>query len=130
MIVLDASALIEVLLRSGRAHAIERRIFATGETLHVPHLIDIEVAHVLRRFWLLGDLDEERGRAALSDLADFPLARYPHSVLLARMWALRRQLTGYDAAYVALAEALDATLLTCDAKLAGSKGHAARILVA
>ncbi len=129
MIVLDASALIEVLLRAKSSVKIEERLFARGETLHVPHLIDIEVAHVIRRYRLAREIDDDRGRAALSDLADFPLQRYPHTVLLPRIWALRLQLTAYDAAYVALAEALDAPLITCDARLAKSSAHRAKIEV-
>ena len=112
MIVIDASAVLEVLLRTPVASAIERRLFGPGEALHAPHLIDIEVAHVLRRYALAGDMSAARGREALEDLADFSVRRYPHDVLLPRVWELRANLTAYDAAYVALAEALGAPLVT------------------
>lgn len=127
MIVVDASALIEVVLRTPMAALVERRVHDMRETLHAPHLIDLEVAHAVRRYALRGEIDGERGRAALADLADFPMHRYPHLPLLPRIWELRHNLSAYDAAYVALAEALDAPLATRDARLAGSCGHRARI---
>ena len=128
MIVVDASALLEVVLRSSRAVAVEAHIFAPGVTLHAPHLVDVEVAQVLRRYALAGELDPGRGRAALVDFADLPLSRYPHHVFLPRIWELRDNLSAYDAAYVALAEALEAPLLTCDARLARAAGHRAEIV--
>lgn len=127
MIVVDASALLEVLLRTPAAEAVEDRLFAPRQTLHAPHLIDVEVAHVIRRYAANGDIDAGRGRAALVDLADFPLRRYPHDLLLPRIWELRSIVTAYDAAYVALAEALDAPLLTRDRRLAAASGHRAQI---
>jgi predicted nucleic acid-binding protein len=127
MIVVDASALLEALLRTPAADAVERRLFDSGQTLHAPHLLDIEVAQVVRRYAANGEIDGDRGRAALADLSDFPLQRYPHDFLLPRIWELRSNLTAYDAAYVALAEALDAPLLTRDRKLAGATGHHARV---
>ena len=127
MIVVDASALLEVLLNTAVADRIADRLFAGNETLHAPHLLDIEVAHVLRRYSLSGDLDPRRGGEAIRDLADLPLRRYPHEPLLERIWEIRGRLTAYDAAYVALAEALDAPLLTRDRKLASSAGHGAVI---
>src|ERR1039458_459010 len=120
MIVVDASALLESLLRTPAAEAVERRLFAPDQTLHVPHLLDVEVAQVIRRYAANGEIDSERGRAALADLAAFPLRRYPHDFLLPRVWDLRNNLTAYDAVYVALAEALDATLLTRDHRLAAA----------
>jgi predicted nucleic acid-binding protein len=127
VIVVDASALLEALLRTPAAIEVERRIFDPRQTLHAPHLLDIEVAQVIRRYAAGGDIDEAYGRAVLADLSDFPIRRYPHDVLLPRIWALRNNLTAYDAAYVALAEALDAPLLTRDGRLAGAAGHHARI---
>jgi predicted nucleic acid-binding protein len=127
VIVVDASAVLEALLRSAAAKAVEERLFASGQTLHAPHLIDVEIAQVVRRYAVNGEIDHERGRAALADLADFPLRRYPHDFLLPRIWDLRNNLTAYDAAYVALAEALDAPLLTRDRRLAAAVGHRARI---
>ena len=127
MIVVDASAMLEALLRTPAAKAMEDRLFAPGRTLHAPHLIDVEVAQVVRRYAANGEIDGERGRMALADLADFPLRRYPHDFLLSRIWDLRNNLTAYDAAYVALAEALDAPLLTRDRRLAAAAGHRAQI---
>ena len=131
MIVVDASALLEVLLRTPAAKAVEARLYESArQTLHAPHLLDIEVAHVLRRYAGAGDIDEERGRAALADLVDFPIRRYPHTFLLARAWDLRRNFTAYDAVYVALAEALDAPLLTRDQRLAAAAKRHVRVAVA
>ncbi len=127
MIVIDASAVLELLLRTPAARAVERRLFAPGETLHAPHLLDVEAAQVLRRYAAGGEIGEERGRAALADLADFPLRRHAHDFLLPRVWALRNNLTAYDAVYVALAEALGAVLLTRDQRLAAAAGHHARV---
>ena len=105
----------------------EKRLFAPGQSLHAPHLIDIEVAQVLRRYATTGQLPVERCREALADMADLPLTRYPHDFLLPRIWELRGNLTAHDAAYVALAEALDATLLTRDKRLASAPGYHARV---
>jgi predicted nucleic acid-binding protein len=127
VIVVDASALIESLLRTSAAPVVDDHLFAPHQTLHAPHLLDVEVAQVIRRYVANGEIDGERGRMALADLADFPLRRYPHDILLARIWDLRANLTAYDAAYVALAEALDAPLLTRDRGLASAAGHSARI---
>lgn len=127
MIVVDASALIEVILRTPAAGAVESRLFEARETLHAPHLLDVEAAQVVRRYAANGEIDAERGRLALIDLAEFPLQRYPHTLLLPRIWELRNNLTAYDAAYVALAEALDAPLLTRDQRLANAAGTRARI---
>jgi predicted nucleic acid-binding protein len=118
VIVVDASALIEVLLRTPAAEAIGRQLFSGRHTLHAPHLIDIEVAQVVRRYAMAGQVDTDRGRAMLVDLAVFPLWRHPHDVLLPRVWELRNNLSAYDAVYLALAEALDASLLTHDQRLA------------
>jgi len=127
LIVVDASAILELLLRTPRAKSVQIRLFATGETLHAPHLIDVEAAQVIRRYAANGEIDSERGRAALTDLADFPLQRFPHDFLLPRIWDLRNNMTAYDAAYVALAEVLDCVLLTCDKRLSTAAGHRARI---
>jgi predicted nucleic acid-binding protein len=127
MIVVDASAVVEALLRTPAAKVVERWLFDPRHTLHAPHLLDIEVTQVIRRYAAAGEIDSERGRAALADLADLPLYRYPHNFLLRRVWDLRDSLTAYDAAYVALAEALDAPLLTRDQRLAAAAGRHARV---
>lgn len=127
MIVVDASAVLEALLRTPAARAVEQRLFDSRETLHAPHLLDVEVAQVVRRYAANGEIDSARGRTALVDLADLPVRRYPHDFLLPRVWDLRNNLTAYDAVYVALAEALDAPLLTRDRRLAAAAGHHARI---
>jgi predicted nucleic acid-binding protein len=125
--VVDASALVEVLLRTPAAATIRERLLGIEHTLHAPHLIDIEVAQVLRRYAASGQVEPGRCRDALDDLFDFPLDRYPHDLLLRRVWELRHNITAYDAVYVALAEALDAPLLTRDHRLAAAAGHRARV---
>jgi predicted nucleic acid-binding protein len=130
VIVPDASTVVEVLLQTERGRRLEARLFAPGETLHVPHLIDVEAAHALRRACLRGLIEDCRGAEAVADLAAWPLIRYRHDLFLARMWMLRHSVTAYDAAYVALAETLSVTLLTCDARLAASHGHDAVIELA
>ena len=130
MIVVDASALLEVLLRTPAARNIEERLFEPGETLHAPHLVDLEIAQVLRRYAAAGQISADRGREALDDLAAFRLRRWAHDALVMRIWDLRRNLTAYDAAYVALAEALAAPLLTRDRRLSSAPGIFARVELA
>ena len=125
MIVTDASAILEVLLGRTATLNIQQRLFENGESLHAPHLLDLEIAQVLRRYVLGGELSSRRGRQALTDLADFPILRYPHDLFLLRIWELRHNVTAYDAAYLALAESLAAPLLTCDTRLATTSGHRA-----
>jgi predicted nucleic acid-binding protein len=127
VIVVDASALLEALLRTSAAAAVERRLLDPSESLHAPHLIDVEVTQVIRRYAATGEVSADRGRDALVDLVEFPLRRYPHGFLLSRAWQLRSNLTAYDAVYVALAVALDAPLLTRDQHLALAAGHHARV---
>ncbi len=117
MIVLDASALLELLLVTDKGGEVAKRIAAPEETLHAPHLVDLEVAQVLRRYVARRQLDEVRASQALEDLRDLDLNRYPHDVLLGRIWEVRHNASAYDAAYLALAEALGAPLLTSDARL-------------
>lgn len=130
MIVLDASAAIEWLLHSPAGLRIDKRIFSPSQSLHAPHLLDIEVAQVLRRYVRDRTLSEQRGQEALEDFSDLPLNRYSHDFLLPRVWELRATLTAYDAVYVALAEVLDAPLLTCDSRVASAPGHHAIIEIA
>jgi predicted nucleic acid-binding protein len=129
VIVVDASAMLEVLLRTGTGARIEDRLLGRGQSLHAPHLIDVEVAQVLRRYAAAGTLSAARGLEALTDLADFPLNRYSHEIFLPRIWELRENVTAYDAAYLALAEVLTAPLVTCDARLAASPRHTAKVEV-
>lgn len=129
MIVLDASAIIEVLLQTKAGAPFTERLLSSDTSLHVPHLLDIEVAQVLRRFVARGELNPKRALQALEDLQDLPLERYPHDVLIHRIWELRENLTAYDATYVALAEVLDATLLTRDGRILRAPGHHARVEV-
>lgn len=127
MIVVDASAAIELVLNSSAGAQVADRVFRDNESLHVPHLIDLEVAQVLRRYVSAREITADRASHALADFADLPFNRYPHFDFLQRVWELRQSLTAYDAAYVSLAEALDAPLLTTDSKLRNSHGHSARI---
>ena len=127
MIVLDASAVLEVLLRSQAGLEIEKRIFSPREILFAPHLLDLEVIQVLRRYCASGEIGSERGKEAIEDLKDLPINRYPHDILLDRIWELRHNMTAYDAAYVSLSETLPAPLLTRDAHLASAPGHEAVI---
>ncbi len=120
--VIDASAVIEMLLGLDNADAVIQRAFSQSETLHAPHLLDVEVAQVIRRYWRAGDLTATRGEEALRDLGDLPIHRYAHEPLLGRMWQLRNNLTAYDAAYIALAEGLDAEFLTLDKALSRVPG--------
>ena len=127
MIVVDASALIELLLPTKDAVTVAERLFESGSPLAAPHLIDVETAHALRRHARFGEIDNRDGRKAIDDLADLPIRRYPHEILLPRIWDLRHNLTAYDAAYIALAEVLDAPLVTRDRRLAETTGHDAEI---
>ncbi len=121
MIVADASVLVVALADDG-PDGDQARSRLQGERLTVPELADLEVASVLRRQMKAGTLDARRARLALDDLAALPARRAPHRPLLRRCWELRNNLTMYDAAYVALAEAMKTTLLTGDRKLVRAPG--------
>src|SRR5262249_22247922 len=127
MIVLDASAAVDWLLQTPAGQRIENRIYSGNETLHTPHLLDLEVAQVLRRLVRQGVVAAHRADEAVRDLLDLRISRYAHFVLLPRMWQLRHNLSAYDAAYVVLAEKLGAALVTRDGRLASASGHAATI---
>jgi predicted nucleic acid-binding protein len=127
VIVIDASAAIEWLLHSAAGWSIENRIYADRESLYAPQVLDLEVAQTLRRLVRERAVSAERAEDALSDLLALRILRHPHSPLLPRIWQLRHNLSAYDAAYVALAERLDAALLTRDKRLAASSGPMARI---
>lgn len=127
MIVLDASALVDLLLHTATGELALERIGDTAVGLHTPHLADIEVTQVLRRYVRIGELAEEAAAAALVNLRDLDLQRHAHEPLLERVWQLRHNLTAYDAVYVALAEVLDGVLLTCDGALSRAPGLACRV---
>lgn len=126
MIVLDASAAIELLRRSPVGSTIAD-LLMSDEGLHVPHLLDVEVAQALRRLTTAGELSPARATLALEDLGDLDAERHSHEHLLPRVWELRENLTAYDAVYVALTETLDATLVTLDRGLANSPSHRANV---
>ena len=126
---LDASAILEVLLSTPAAPSVYGRLSGTGETLHAPHVLDLEVLQVLRRYCANGEITLERAEQAVVDFLDFPITRYAHDAFAFRIWELRQNVTVYDGAYVALAEALSAPLITRDRKLASSSGHRAVIEV-
>jgi predicted nucleic acid-binding protein len=127
VIVADASAVLEVLLNTPAAPEIRQRLLAEDDSIHAPHLIDIEVLQALRRHARNNEIGGVRAKQALQDYADIPMRRYTHDLLLPRIWELRHNFTAYDAAYIALAETLDAPLITCDHALAS--GHRARVVV-
>lgn len=130
MIVLDASAAIDFLLAGGgHGGPLAERIVGASPDLAAPHLIDVETIQVLRRYVAKGLVSAERAALAIADLTDLPLQRYPHTPLLPRAFALRANLTMYDAIYLALAEALNAPLLTRDAALRGVPGCKASVEV-
>ena len=129
MIVLDASAAVELLLHTAAGASVAEWIEDPDEAVHVPHLLDVEVAQVMRRYVAARELTAAEAAAAIDLLRDLPLDRHAHDVLLDRIWELRSNLSAYDATYVALAEALDADLLTCDTRLARAPGSTARVRV-
>jgi len=127
VIVLDASATVDWLLQTPAGQRIDARIYSGNESLHAPHLLDLEVVQVLRRLAREGTISEMRAGQAIEDLQDLRIARYPHSWFLPRIWQLRHNLSAYDAAYVALAETLGATVVTRDAPFGSAPGHRARV---
>ena len=129
MIVVDASALLDLLLQTERAGRVAALLFAPDQQLHAPHLIDVEVTQVLRRLALAREIRAVRAEEALLDLEALLIERHEHLPLLPRVLALRQAVTAYDGVYIALAEALDANLVTCDARLARAHGHGARVTV-
>jgi predicted nucleic acid-binding protein len=126
VIVLDASGAIDWLLQTAVGQRIETRIYSRGESLHAPHLLDLEVAQVLRRLVREVAVSAPRADEALQDLLDLRITRYPHFIFLPHIWRLRHNLSAYDAAYVALTEQLGATLVTRDARLAAACGRGVR----
>ena len=131
MTVVDASVVFTALVRGEYAGWAEGQLSAAGggRSLYVPHLIDAEVGHALRRRVAAGKLGDDRASAALTKLTRLPLRRIVHTGLLARAWQLRDNVSFYDGLYVALAEALDAPLITLDRRLARAAGAATRVTV-
>lgn len=127
LIVLDASAAIDLLVGIGAHERIRERIVRRGEDLHAPYLLDVEIVSGLRRLERDGRVTRERAAEALEDLRDLAVRRYPHLGLIERVWQLRHNVTTADAVYIALAEALDAPLITADGRLARAPAHAARV---
>jgi predicted nucleic acid-binding protein len=127
VIVLDASAAIDWLLQTSAGQRIEQRIYSHSESLHAPHLLDLEVGQVMRRLAREGTVSARRADQAIEDLLDLRITRYPHFVLLPRVWHLRHNFSAYDAAYIALTENLGARLITRDGRLASASGHCAAV---
>lgn len=127
MIVLDSSAAVAFLIDAADGEWVGRQLEADPD-LHAPHLLDIEVVGALRRILRHGDVSRRRAEAAVEDLEALDVSRYPHVPLLPRVWELRDNLTVPDAAFVALAEALGARLLTTDRALAGAPGIRTTVL--
>lgn len=128
MLVVDTSAVLEVLAARAPVAGLVERLASDGD-LHGPHLLDTEILHALRRMTMTGAISEDRAADARGDFAELAVVRYPHEPLSDRVWALRHNLTAYDATFIALAEALDGPLVTCDARLAGAPGHGAVVEV-
>jgi predicted nucleic acid-binding protein len=129
VIVLDASAAVDWLLQTPEGRRIEERIYSPNQSLHAPHLLDLEVGQVLRRLVREAVISARRAEEAVQDLVDLRVTRYPHFVFLPRIWQLRHNLSAYDASYVVLAEELGATLVTRDARLASASGRAIAVEV-
>ncbi len=125
MIVVDASAVVDLIAPLTPDRELRSRL--AGQNLHAPHVLDVEVLSALRRFVRRGSLTADRAADARVDLGGRAIVRYPHAPLLDRAWELRDGITPYDAVYIALAELLEAPLVTCDARLARSTGHDAEI---
>ncbi len=128
MMVLDASAAIELLLGSTKGVEVASHVSLASSVL-APQLIDVEVLQVLRRLEASKVLSKRRAQEALDDFRALDVVRYDHEPLLDRIWALRGNVSAYDATYVALAESADATLVTCDARLGTLRGAKAKIVV-
>ena len=129
MIVLDTSAAVDWLLQTPAGQRIEQRIYAHQETLHSLHLIDVEFVQAMRRLVREGTLTAKRAEEAIEDLAALRMTRYAPVLLAERIWRLRQNLSAYDAAYVALAERLQAPLITRDQRIAAAPGHSAAVEV-
>jgi predicted nucleic acid-binding protein len=129
MIVVDASAIAELLLQTDLGALVERRLYRQDEDLHAPHLLDVDVLNALRRLVRGRKVTAERAAEAIEDLGLLRVLRHGHLDLAGRAWELRHNFSAYDAVYLGLAESLDATLVTCDHRFGAAPGHAARIEV-
>jgi predicted nucleic acid-binding protein len=129
LIVIDASAVWELLRRGPGDLRLTELVLGPGASVHAPDLVNAEVLHVLRRHARSGEVTLERSDEMRRDFADLPIHRYPTWPLVERAWALRENLTAYDAVYVALAEALGATLVTADLALARAATQASTAAV-
>jgi predicted nucleic acid-binding protein len=121
MLVVDASVLTELILGRPAGDVVSEHLASHGFALHAPHLVDVEVLSALRRLVSSGEASAERAAEAIADLHDLPIERYPHDILVPRIWQLRENFSAYDASYVALAEGLadePVPLLTADGRLA------------
>ena len=127
MIVVDASAVLETLLQTDLAGRLMECMFEPSNSLHSPHLLDVEVTHAFRRMVQRKDITAVRAEQGLADFSQLHIERHSHQALIGRIWQLRESMTAYDGAYVALAEALGAPMLTCDSRIAHAHGHRARI---
>jgi predicted nucleic acid-binding protein len=127
MTVVDASVVVEMLLQTRTGQNAFDQVAAAPSGMQAPHLLDIEVTHALRRLFLKREISEQTAATAVKNLPHLQIERYPHLLLVPRIWELRDSLSGYDATYVALAESLGQPILTCDARLSRSHGHRARI---
>lgn len=129
MIVVDASAITELLLQTALGTRVEQRLYRKDDDLHAPHLLDVEVLSALRRLVHSGEILPERAAEAIQDLVLLRVVRHAHLDLATRAWELRQNFTVYDAMYLALAESLDATVITCDGPFGAAPGHPVRIEV-
>ncbi len=129
MIVVDASAIVDVMLRIESAAPVAQRLLDPDTTLHAPQLLDLEVLQVLRRFAAMGLWQSERATEALADFSALRIVRHQHEPMRWRIWELRKNVTAYDAAYLALAETLSCPLVTRDAKLQRATSHDAVVEV-
>jgi predicted nucleic acid-binding protein len=127
MIVLDASVVVELLTNGPLANSLRRDLAGRSEPFIVPHLLDVEVVSALGSLTAGRRIDSYRSEQLLTELAALRARRYAHTPLVGRIWELRHNFTAYDAVYIALAEATNSVLYTCDAKLC--KGHRARVVL-
>jgi predicted nucleic acid-binding protein len=129
VIVVDASVLVEILLATDAGLRASDRLLRTTVSLHAPHLVDVEVLHALRGLARRREVAPQRAELAVRDFLELRIERHAHGPLVTRAWELRNAFSAYDAMYVALAEMLEAPLVTADGKLQGGHGHRARIEV-